>query len=637
MQAPKDMDMQSRFKSPAYFYIGLLGLCFFYLTSVLYFNYYTMFSADEFWFTHNIYQYSKAVPYRDFAPYKTVLGYYLLLPILLTTSDAIGALAILKNSIALLNTVVMLFAALWLRRFVSPKAILSSLLLLISTETVLAYSTNVRVDLLAYWFCLFSLCLLLENRYLLAGLLLGFGFITSQKVLWCALASNCALFAYWLLFIRDKKFLYACLRFNGASILVIALYLLFWSRYASLTSLINSLFLEASTMYHLDWYSAARKLFWHDIICYNPLFYLLLPATFFSLLISSSHDLRYKQRLFVIIYSCTILICLIPYRQIFPYYMQITYGPLLITYAFAFSWFYQLHHIGQVQIKSLGLLRLFTVMYGFGIIFVIYLLALPFAYFLMCLLPIFLYCYGCNLAQQGQNHRLWLQLLLITVIFVGGIYPGILNLVKTINLNGDYQRAHLAIVNALLKEGGDYLAGVELIYNKNQPIPGMRHLNGPAIDFLAHPRPALQAAMLPALDLDPHANLNNVLSALKQSSVKFYVNNYRIFNLPSVLKNFLNQEYEHYWGSIYIYAPAIPAGEQLIRPKFPGNYLIETSNQDDILLNGITYHNNTVVYLKYPIYSSIAKHPYRLRLMPEQLNSFWQADFANDQWEKIIF
>lgn len=62
-----------------YFILALLTLSLGYLLFELFFNRYASLRIDEFWFAHVIYQYKNTFPYRDFSPYKTVLGYYLLL------------------------------------------------------------------------------------------------------------------------------------------------------------------------------------------------------------------------------------------------------------------------------------------------------------------------------------------------------------------------------------------------------------------------------------------------------------------------------------------------------------------------------------------------------------------------------
>jgi hypothetical protein len=208
-----------------YFIYGVIFLCLGYLGFEFFLNSYSMLSVDEFWFAQRTYQYKNNLPYRDFSPYKTVIGYYLLLLPMLIPHSLFGMLIFMKNAITLLNTLVLFSASIWLTRFFSSLAILVTLILLMATDVVLTYSTNIRVDLFAYWFCFFSLLFLLEQRYFLAGMLLGLGFATSQKALWYLLASNFALSISWLIATRHIKTLWPILKFNFTTLFIITLYI----------------------------------------------------------------------------------------------------------------------------------------------------------------------------------------------------------------------------------------------------------------------------------------------------------------------------------------------------------------------------------------------------------------------------
>src|SRR5260221_3606624 len=124
--------MKSNAAEQPQFSLILISLCCLYLGFELFFNAYAMVSVDEFWFAHHIYQYKNSLPYRDFAPYKTVLGYYLLLLPMLSKQGFLQTLIITKDAIACLNASILLCSAWWLKRFFAPSAILSSLTLLIS-------------------------------------------------------------------------------------------------------------------------------------------------------------------------------------------------------------------------------------------------------------------------------------------------------------------------------------------------------------------------------------------------------------------------------------------------------------------------------------------------------------------------
>jgi hypothetical protein len=637
--------MPSQSMPTRYFIAGLIGLGLFYLGFELFFNRYAMLSVDEFWFAHRIYQYRDGLPYRDFAPYKTVLGYYLLLIPLLFSDGILTTLIFTKQVIALINTCILLGSSLWLTRFFSRSAILTSLSLLVSAEIVLSYSTNIRVDLLGYWFCFFSLLFLLENRFLIAGLLLGLGFITTQKALWYIFASNCALGTCWLASSRRTKTIWQGLQFNFMIVCVIALYVAFWSWLVDGKTVVNSVFYEASVMYHLDWYESARSLFWMAITLYNPLLFLLWPLTLLSVAVTYDDDNTYDHRLFVVTYAIVILLCLIPYKQVFPYYMQVTIPIFFTLYAAFFTWLFAIFQPARsltILIGKSGLWLLLT-LYIAGIIFISLAFQLPPIYLLICLIPLLL---GVYLTAQAKSKltSVFFNLIVITLIFIGFVYPFLQFSIRLMALDGAYQKAQINAIHALLKDGSDYVAGIELIYNKTQPIAGMRHLMGPAIDYLYYPSEKLRPAMLASLYEDPNVTADSVIAAFKKSSVKFYVNNERMAALPDNIKNYLASEYEHFWGSIYLYAPKRRSGQEKFSLKFSGNYLIESAQSDaqsdaqsnHVILNGKKYATHIMYYLKKGNYTSNAHESYRLKLIPEPAALSLNPEFTQDDWKKVI-
>lgn len=568
-----------------YFIAGIISLCLFYLFFELFFNSYSMITVDEFWFAHRIYQYKDGLPYRDFAPYKTVLGYYLLLPAMLVKHNVIATLVFMKDMIAVVNSLVLLAASLWLTRFFSRPAILASLALLVFSETLLTYSTQIRVDLPAYWFALFAILLLLENRYILAGLLMGLGFITSQKCIWYIFACNCALAVNFLLFTRNKKFIANIILFNLSCLSLLCLYIGFWSWMSSWQTVFNSIFQEASIMYALDSYESARKLYWHTIIQYNPVLFLLCPFTLISALITDRHDTAYKQRIFILTISTVMMICLLFYKQPFPYYMQVMFPVFLLLYTAFFDW----------------LVHMFTVT-----TWAAYLRA-PYA-------------------------KLCISTIFIAIV----IYPLAPFLKKISHTSSLYQKANLETTRALLADNSDYLAGIELFYDRTQPIAGLRHLGLTALDYLRAPSEKLRPAMLASLYATPDVTMASAIEALKKSYVKLYINNYRMNALPAPIKAYLASEYEHLWSSIYLYSPTITPQNTHPLIRFTGKYELESGNNSRVSIDGHYYQNHAQLRLASGIHQSSSRRSYRLKLMPENIKNL-DPDFQNDQWQRIMF
>jgi hypothetical protein len=87
-----------------FFYAILLALCVAYFGVETYFITHNIFSADDFWLAYHTYHYKTGLPYKDFSPYKTVLGYYLMLLPMLVTQGSIAGLFAIKILLAAVNT-----------------------------------------------------------------------------------------------------------------------------------------------------------------------------------------------------------------------------------------------------------------------------------------------------------------------------------------------------------------------------------------------------------------------------------------------------------------------------------------------------------------------------------------------------
>lgn len=612
-----------------FFFITLI-LCSLSLGIKIFLNSYTLITVDEFWFAHRIYQYRDGIPYRDFAPYKTILGYYLLLIPMLFSHGILSTLIFTKNSIALLNACILFGSAFWLKRFFTPTAILLSLSLLIFSEMFLAYSSDIRVDLLGYWLCFIALLWLLENRYILAGCFIALGFLTTQKAIWYLFAANMALGLQWLIINRRTKMLINIVTFNLIAGFIILVYLAFFSYLTSWHTVIENVFLEASAMYHLDWYASGRAFFWRITLNYNPLLFLLWPFTLISLLVTYQNDKTYKERLFAISTGLTILFCLIPYKQVFPYYMQVTFPALLLMYTAFFTWLFGLKNNYQNArlLVSPTSLWLMLILYILILMYVVNVFYLPQADLLICLIAI-------AIVLLINAIPLLFNLIISLVLIMGLCYPIPSFIQKTKRINGAYQKANLIVMKNLLSDGSQYVAGIELIYNQNQPIPGMRHLMGPALSYLYKPTKKLRAVMLPSLYEDPNATQTTIIDAWQKSNVKFYVNNYRMHSVPKKIKDYLNTQYQHFWGSIYLYAPQFKRDDTQLLLKFSGNYQLEA--HQPIELNQKTIKPNSIIYLKHGTYQLHAMEIGRLKLMPSLKSGLLNPDFSDDSWGKIIF
>jgi len=494
----------------------------------------------------------------------------------------------------------------------------------------LTYSTNIRIDLLAYWFCLISVLLLFEKRVILAGIFLGLGFLTSQKVIWYIFASNGALIGCWIFFSREWRTAREIILFNVFIVLTIAFYILIWGTLSSFDTVLRSVFYEAFLLYNVDVYAKYTLLYWWAILIHNPFLVLLWPLTFITLVVRPKEDTLFEKRVFTIIYAGAIMFCLLPYSQIFPYYMVVTVPAFFLLYAGFFSWLYQIfsedNSIHMKWIDRYGLCGLIF-MYIAALLFIIFYFSLPPIYLMLAFIPILL---GIFIIKRINV----LTFILLTVLWMGLIYPLSLSLVKLPGKNARYQKFTLQLTDLLLKEGGDYIAGVDLIYNKEQPIPVMRNLGLLPLEYLKHPSEKLAKAMLPSLSMAPPMTTLDVIQLLKKSDVKFFVNTYRLELLPQTIKTYLSLEYKHYWGSIYLYAPTIEQGKQTINIKFSGQYKVEGANPN---IDGKLFFNDSVILLTKGNHFSESKQPYNLTFIPQNILLKLDPKYKSDDVYKVIF
>ena len=141
-------------KIPFHFYFSLLGVLLFYFILEWLSIHHKALCNDDFWLTYHNMEYLKGMPYRDFPPYKSVLGYYFFLPGLLLSPNMQGVTPFIQMKlwITCLNMLGFLGISLWMKKFYTSKAILFTWLIIIPSPMFLYSSTQIRVDFLAFLF-----------------------------------------------------------------------------------------------------------------------------------------------------------------------------------------------------------------------------------------------------------------------------------------------------------------------------------------------------------------------------------------------------------------------------------------------------------------------------------------------------
>lgn len=616
------------------FVIGML--CSIYLIFQLSYIPHAALSVDEFWFAYHINGYTHKLPYRDFLPYKTVLGYYILSVPMLIWHSVLQPLYFIKDEIAIINTILFAGISLWLTRFYSSKAVIYSVLFIWASHLFLIYSVDLRVDMLTSWLCLISFLLILSEQFALAGIVLSLSFMVSQKTSWFFVATNFALACHWLVISRNWRVIRQTIVFNLAVIIPFCFYIFFWAMQSSASIVFNSIFHEGYNLWKLTWYSQIYRTCWSVILSNGPLLMLLWPLTWISCFVRTENDSsEFARRFFIATYSMIIIFFIVSYQQAFPYGMVLTTPVYFLIYPDFFSWLSKIFQEKTI-LKPYNNRPLFWFisLYSISIVALVTYMQLSFAYYLITLIPI---CIGIYLVFPKLKNTFkdsFQAIILISLLCTGVLYPLIRFGFIATTLDNSYQKSMVTVSNELIKEGGGFFAGTPLLYDHDQAISGLNNLIGPAIEYLSNPSKKLLPILIPSLYLQPRT-ASEVLQDLKTAKIKFYVNNYRIYSLPAVIHRYLATEFVHYWGSIYIYAPQIMPKKQYFQIKFSGYYQIMTKHMGAILLDNKKIFSDNVIFLTEGLHSSEAKYSYRLKYMPANPIRL-DKRYAIDHWNAMV-
>lgn len=556
----------SQLEAPYFSKIVALMLLLFLIIQGGYIAYATL-SMDDFWLAYHTYQYQKGLPYRDFFPYKSVLGYYVFLMPFYLFHGVLTPLWAAKGWITLINVSFLFIISRWMNKFFSARAVLLSLMLIITSPSFLLFSSEIRVDLLSYWFCLMSVLLVFEKKHGLAGIVIALGFLISQKAVWYVIASNCGFIGYFLFIDRTWSMVRNMVRFNLGALLILLMYVLFWAHYSSYAIVLRSLFYEPYFIQAIDYYQGSLFGLWISIVIDNLELIVLCLWALIGLVC------RCKQKhVFVLFYVMVILFFMISARQPFLYFALVAVPAFFVLFSVFFS----------VIEPSLSLRQFMG------------LVALLSLYPITCFV-------------------IWLP-----------------------RMDGGYQKSMIPLVAKLLDHGGSYFAGVPLLLEPEQGVPGLKHLVSPAISYMYSPSEKLVSILkLPSLYFTP-ASVPELVESIKAAPVKLYVDNNRFHWVPKALRHFLDTEYQHFWGSIFLYAPTIEAGHRLVHVKFSADYKVLAPAE--VTFDHEKTQPNTILHLQEGDYLSESSHAYRLKLVPaEVLTKDLDPRYRENQWKKLLF
>ena len=381
---------------------------------------------DEFDGAYDVYRLKTQLPYLNFKPYKTVLGYYVQLPPLLIARDVWNGLMMIKSEMVLINTAMMLLGAFWLRRFFRRSAVVLALLALAAMSTYLERSSALRVDMMTAWAGFISLLFLLSKKEKWSGFFAGLSFLVSQKGICYIAAGNCALLIHFLWSRRHKETLYRLGLFNLSMLVPVALYFTFWGILGSFSMTGQATFLSHHDIIFEKIYDI-RFRYWMQTLIRNPFFYIMamfgLGVLFHrSILRQSSSDESghsLDQSRILLLYGIAIFVWGLWYRQ-------------------------------------------------------------PWPYFFVSLIPTFFVLVVASFEDYLPNTTSWRHFFsrpaVIMLIVFGLVYP-LSRVIVVLGRDNGYQQHMVQLAGALIEDDEYYISGVDVLYDREEANARLRRLN----------------------------------------------------------------------------------------------------------------------------------------------------------------
>jgi hypothetical protein len=292
---------------------------------------------DEFSYAATLHRLPGRVPYRDFTPYRTMLGYYVWLAPMKLPLGPFGRVIATKAMIAVVNAACLATAALALARRFGKEAVCLGLALLVVMSTFLERSSVLRVDMLASWIGLASFLILLEGRAAWAGALSALAFFVCPKAAYFIVATDAALAASFLAARRDRERAWDILRYNAAAFAVLLVYVGFWSTFSSPSTVIHATFSRKAAQLISERYDpyAVSWHFWVQTVTRNPFFYGIGLAGLFELFRRLRSGTKDRGVWIHAVYATVVLLVGVAHR--FPWtYVFVMFIPTVWVLAMAF-------------------------------------------------------------------------------------------------------------------------------------------------------------------------------------------------------------------------------------------------------------------------------------------------------------
>ncbi|MFK8138649.1 MAG: hypothetical protein AB8E15_09840 [Bdellovibrionales bacterium] len=289
--------------------------------------------VDEFQVVSHTFDAMSRTPYLDFPPYKNVLGYYLIGPILSFLGWGWNSLLATKLLVTIFSVFGVFFLAFRLNKSRSLGFLLAIVVLF--APTFMAHSSHIRMDLFMGIVGSLNLLFLKENKFKISGVLLGLAFLISQKAIIFVLCS----FVYVVarLFFKQKDSFKEFIQFAVASFLMVFFYSIFWILFSGFDNFISAFVHGPVRAATIDVYGDVRWRFWGWMISESWAIFILafLSSVIYAYDLFSKRSIRSSAP--AILAFVVFLALLMQYRTPWSYTSLIFMPCMLFLFSAAFQ------------------------------------------------------------------------------------------------------------------------------------------------------------------------------------------------------------------------------------------------------------------------------------------------------------
>jgi hypothetical protein len=396
---------------------------------------------DEFAGAREAYRVAHGVPYRDFLPYKTVIGYAIQAVPAHLAETTWSRLMAIKIEIVLINAAMLAIVGVWLSRRYRAPAVLFALAVIICSSTFLERSSELRVDLLTAWAGVVSLLALMDGKPALAGAFAAISFGISQKAALFIMASDISLLALCAQPDRRRSSVKMLVTFNATVLAGIALYVVAWSAVSDLDVVMRQVFgvardVASITVYSIRWH------YWRQVLVRNPAMVAVTAAALWQFGRRIVLGQSTAREMVLAVYAVSMLALAASYAQPWPYFFMILWPTLLVVMV---AWMDIASATPAGSIRTAGIL---------------------------------------------------------TLLAAGVLYP-LMRIPVVMKRDNAYQRHTVDVAESLLQSGETYLAATPLLADREQAVERLAWVDAAGIAQLRRDPPAKMREIVTALERHP--------------------------------------------------------------------------------------------------------------------------------------